>query len=430
MEQKGKESLLSAFLAVGTVDDREKQVQFERIAEIFTWVVVIFSTIFAFSPLAPIESRNLNLWISSGVGVFALVWYRLIPRRFTGRIKNFIFTLFLVTLLAVLVHFSNGIQGYSVFFYYITIIRVGMSMSFPSTILVLFYNIFLLFLEANLSHGPLSSNLNLAALDSWGLALVTFFGRFYAGQSALTKKREEEVVLEKEKTVGRLKDEFVFIISHELKQPAVAIKGYIDSIFSKYGTFLDKESKEVLELTSINSERLTNLLNDLLDISRIEQDKMKVNLDNVFLKPAISEVLSSQVFEARNKKISLLQKGDLDTAVKADVDRLKEVLTNLISNAIKYTPQGGEVVVEVANEGDFAKVTVSDNGIGISPEAQKHLFEKFYRVENEKTKVIKGSGLGLFITKNLVEKMGGEIGFTSQLGKGTDFYFKLSRYNW
>jgi len=88
------------------------------------------------------------------------------------------------------------------------------------------------------------------------------------------------------------------------------------------------------------------------------------------------------------------------------------------------------VVIEVKNEGEFASVSVSDNGIGISPEDQKHLFEKFYRVENEQTKSVKGSGLGLFITRNLVEKMGGEIGVNSKVGVGTMFYFKLPRYRW
>ncbi len=153
-------------------------------------------------------------------------------------------------------------------------------------------------------------------------------------------------------------------------------------------------------------------------------------MTDVSLKPIISEVLSTLLLEAQSRRISLVQKGTEEVAAKADADRLKEVLTNLVSNAVKYTPEGGKATVEVKKEGSFAKVLVSDNGIGIGEEEQKHLFEKFYRVSNEKTEAVKGSGLGLFIAKQLVEKMGGEIGVISTVGQGATFYFTLPRYRW
>ena len=131
-----------------------------------------------------------------------------------------------------------------------------------------------------------------------------------------------------------------------------------------------------------------------------------------------------------SRKISLLERGDLDTAVNADANRLKEVLMNLVGNAIKYTPEGGRVVVEVRKGEGKAEISVSDTGIGISIEDQKNLFGKFFRAENEKTKAIKGNGLGLFITKQIVEKMGGEIGVRSEFGKGSTFFFTLPRYRW
>ena len=151
---------------------------------------------------------------------------------------------------------------------------------------------------------------------------------------------------------------------------------------------------------------------------------------DVALRPIISEVLSTLLLDAHSKRISLGQQGAEEVAAKADVDRLKEVLTNLVSNSIRYTPEGGKVVVELRKEGGFAKILVTDNGIGISDEDQTHLFEKFYRVDNEQTKVVKGSGLGLFIAKQLVEKMGGQIGVTSKKEEGTTFYFTLPRYRW
>jgi two-component system phosphate regulon sensor histidine kinase PhoR len=289
---------------------------------------------------------------------------------------------------------------------------------------------FLIFLEAFLTIGPFETNISLALLHSWALFLVIFFARFNAGEASLMKKREEEVILGREKTIGSLKDEFVYIISHELKQPAMAIKGYIGTILSKYSTSLNPDASEVLNLTNANSDRLSKLLEDLLDISQIEKGSLRIKMADVALRPIVSEVLSNLLIDAQNKRISLVQKGNEEIAAKADVDRLKEILTNLVGNAVKYTPEGGKIVVEVKKEGSFAKILVSDNGVGISEEDQKHLFEKFHRVENEETKAVKGSGLGLFIAKQLVEKMGGRIGVTSTVGQGTTFYFTLPRYRW
>jgi signal transduction histidine kinase len=305
-----------------------------------------------------------------------------------------------------------------------------MTLPLVHTLVAVLFVMSLIFLEVFFTVGSLATNLSLAALHSASLAVVVFLGRFYSGEAALAKEREENVILEKEKTLGRLKDEFVSVISRELKQPTIAIKGYIDRIFSDYSKDLKSESKDLLARTNENSDRLSKLLNDLLDVSQIEKEGLKVNVSNVFLNPILSEVMSNQFFDAKAKRISITQKGDTDVAVNADGDRLKEVLTNLISNAIKYTPEGGKIVVVVENEGEFAKVSVIDNGFGISQEDQKHLFEKFYRIENEQTKSVKGSGLGLFITRNLVEKMGGEIGAISKLGEGTTFFFRLPRYRW
>ena len=204
----------------------------------------------------------------------------------------------------------------------------------------------------------------------------------------------------------------------------------IKKITSEFSTSLSTDGRDLLHLTEVNNGRLNKLLNDLQDLSSLEKGSLAVQLSNVSLRPIISEVISTQLPDAKEKRIALIQRGIEEVGASADVDRLKEILTNLIGNAIKYTSEGGKVIVEVGKEGKFAKVTVADNGFGIAEEDQKHLFEKFYRVESEKTKSVKGSGLGLFITKQLVEKMGGQLTFKSKLGQGTTFYFTLPRYRW
>ena len=430
MAETASSGMATSFLSAGKIESRERYLRFERLGEYFTWIALIVGFLVLQLPFGGELDHPAIYLLMAAVGGYAIVWYRLIPKKYSGRTKHFISNLFTLPFLAFLIHYTNGVQGYTIFLYFLVGLSTGMSMPVVYTISIVLFTITLIFGEAFLTSGNLATNLSLASLHSWALCLVVFYGRAEAGEASMTKQREEEIILEKEKTLSQLKDEFVFIISHELKLPITAVKGYIETIFSQYSSSLTSEAKELLQLTDINSERLNKLLNDLMDISKIEQGSLQVKLLDVSLEPLISEVLSNLFIDARKKKMALTQEGDLDTGVKADPDRLKEVLTNLVGNAIKYTPDGGRVAVKIKKESGLAQVSVIDNGLGISEEDQKHLFEKFYRVENEQTRVVKGSGLGLFITKQLVEKMGGQIGVSSKVGTGTTFYFTLPRYRW
>ncbi len=421
--------IFSPFFYAGQLD-KEKFRRFERLAELFTWIAVILGLLILQLPFAVYLNKQVIYIIDAAIGVYALIWYRLIPKRFSGRLKMLLSNLIIITFIAFIVHNTSGVQGYLIFLYFLAVLSVVMTLPLIYIAAATSYVIFLIFLEACLTVGSFETNISLAVLHSWALLLVVFFARFNVGQASLAKKREEEIILGREKTVGDLKDEFVYIISHELKQPATAIKGYIDTILSKYSGSMNVNTSEILNLTNINSDRLSKLLDDLLDISQIEKGSLRINMTDVSLKPIISEVLATLLLDAQSRRISLVQKGTEEVAAKADADRLKEVLTNLVSNAVKYTPEGGKATVEVKKEGSFAKILVSDNGIGIGEEEQKHLFEKFYRASNEKTEAVKGSGLGLFIAKQLVEKMGGEIGVISTVGQGATFYFTLPRYRW
>ena len=430
MNELPKEGILGSFLITGQFESKEKYKRFERLSEVFTLLAVVLGVLIIQLPFGENLNRQVIYILAISIGIFALIWYHLLPQSFSGRAKRLAYNLITISFIGVLVHNTNGVQGYSIFFYFLALLSVSMTLPLTYTALTAAYAIGLIVIEGFLTAGSLATNLSLAALHSWGLVLVVFFARFNAGEASLVKKHEEDVTLEKEKSVGRVKDEFVYIISHELKQPAIAIKGYLADIFARYSGKLNSESREILNLTRVNSERLGKLLDDLLDISQIEKGSLHIKMVDVALRPIISEVLSTLLLDAHSKRISLVQQGAEEVAAKADVDRLKEVLTNLVSNSIRYTPEGGKVVVELRKEGGFAKILVTDNGIGISDEDQTHLFEKFYRADNEQTRVVKGSGLGLFITKQLVEKMGGQVGVTSKKEEGTTFYFTLPRYRW
>lgn len=430
MNQLSTHSIFSSFLYAGQKTSEESFKRFERLAEIFTWVALVIGVLMVQLPFAADIDKRIIYLLVVGIGLTSIIWYRLIPTKLSGRVRSFVGGLATLLFITFIVHNTGGSQSYLIFLYFLIVLRIGMTLPLNYTLAIASLIIGALFTEVFLTPGPWETNLSLALLNTVAVSMVLFLGRFYSGEAQLVKEKEEKVNLEKEKSLGKLKDEFVFIISKELKQPAAIIKGYIENILSENAGELSGESRELLDLTETNANRLSSLLDDLLDVSKIEKEGLKVKVTDVILGPIVSEVLSNQFFDSKKKRISISQQGDLDIAVNADVDRLKEVLTNLVNNSIKYTPEGGKVLIDVKNEGEFAVVSVSDNGFGISGEDQKHLFEKFYRIENAQTKSVKGSGLGLFITKNLVEKMGGEIFLKSKLGEGTTFSFKLPRYRW
>jgi len=191
------------------------------------------------------------------------------------------------------------------------------------------------------------------------------------------------------------------------------------------------------------------LVQDLLNVSRIESGRIKVSPVPMDLLAAIRQVIEELTPQAHDKGLSLhfedparraaisnkqlavsRAKSQLPTAasprwaVFADPERVRQILVNLIGNGIKYTPKGG-VTVAVGSEGRLVKTSVSDTGVGMSPEERQHLFEKFYRIQNEQTQGITGTGLGLYIVKNIIELMGGTIGAESTPGKGSTFSFTL-----
>lgn len=236
------------------------------------------------------------------------------------------------------------------------------------------------------------------------------------------------LLYKKIKEIDRMKDEFISIASHELRSPLTSIKGYTSLIMEgTFGKIRNDDMKQSLERIMISTERLESLVEDLLDVSRIEQGRMAIKMENMDLAPIIEEIISQFAVNAKEKKLEIVynKPGEELPPVYADPDRLKQVLVNLISNSVKYTETGSIVVVSEVMEDGRMHVRISDTGIGISPEAQKSLFQKFYRVKTEKTEGIPGTGLGLWITKRIVEMMDGKIYVESIEGRGTQMTIVL-----
>lgn len=224
------------------------------------------------------------------------------------------------------------------------------------------------------------------------------------------------------------KSEFVSIASHELLTPISAIQGYLSMILEEKMGEVDSQAHGYLEKVYSSTKRLHFLVKDLLSVSRIESGKMKVDLQSLDLVKTINETIDQLQFLADEKQLELQFNKPTSPlpSVLADSDRLMEVLINLIGNSIKYTPHGSVTVsVDSAQSGNFLRVDITDTGIGMSKEAQTHLFEKFYRIASSQTTGIVGTGLGLFITKSIMERMGGNVSVRSKQEEGSTFSITL-----
>ncbi len=230
----------------------------------------------------------------------------------------------------------------------------------------------------------------------------------------------------KEVEADRAKSEFVSTVSHELRTPMTAIKGYTDLLYAGAVGPINAEQKRFLQIIKSNTDRLTALINDLLDISRVETGRVRFEPRPVQIGEVIADVVNALAGQAEAKHQTLTYEvmGGLPE-IMGDRDRLNQVLTNLVSNAIRYTPEGGTIEVRAYLVEGAVRVDVRDTGIGIAPEDLGRIFERFYRADHPLVQETSGTGLGLPIVKMFVEMHGGRVWVESELGKGSTFTFIL-----
>ncbi len=223
----------------------------------------------------------------------------------------------------------------------------------------------------------------------------------------------------------KLKDDFLANTSHELRTPLHGIVGIAESVLSGAEGSLSSRLRENLNLIAISGRRLTNLVNDLLDFSQIKQRELKLRIATVEIRPMVQLLLALSKPLVGNKTIELINNVDPSlTPVSCDEGRLQQILQNLIGNAIKFT-HTGQVTVSARAEGRFVRITVRDSGIGIHPSKIQRIFNSFEQADGHINRVYGGTGLGLTITKQLVEMQGGNIQVESELDKGSEFSFTL-----
>jgi signal transduction histidine kinase len=233
--------------------------------------------------------------------------------------------------------------------------------------------------------------------------------------------------------VDRLKSEFVANVSHELRTPMTSIKGYVEIMLMGATGELNPQQTHFLEIVKSNTQRLSVLVNDLLDVSRIEAGRLTLNLQPLDIQEIAKDVISDMQRRAKeeNRRMDfVLEVPNRLPFALGDNERVRQVLGNLISNGLNYTTDDGCVKVTITEVNNQIQVDVQDNGIGIDIREQRRIFERFYRGEDPLVLASAGFGLGLSIAKNLIEMHGGKLWFVSSgiRGEGSTFSFTLPVY--
>lgn len=257
------------------------------------------------------------------------------------------------------------------------------------------------------------------------------WGRFAADMLGVSdEQRQIWEASRKAEAADRSRRELIMNVSHELRTPIASIQAHVDSLLLPEGDRPDAEETERrLKVTAAETRRLSDLIEDLLMLAGADSQELKVANRAIELAPIVEQVVSAVApLALRERQVTVsLEPIPVGIWAVGDSDRLAQVLTNLVRNAINYTPEGGVVSIRVSGGTDRVQIAVSDTGLGISADDLEHVFERFYRTDSSRTRDTGGFGLGLSIARELVEAMGGSLSATSQPGLGSTFWISLRR---
>ncbi len=249
---------------------------------------------------------------------------------------------------------------------------------------------------------------------------IVIQGYFMIMKPFFRKIKEMEIAAEESRRAESIRKEFVANVSHELKTPLTSISGFIETL--QAGASEDPEIRtKFIDIIAIETSRLKRLIEDLLVLSEIENKKDTD--ERVFdVRNAVEGTILALQPLAEGKDIRLIVQIDDGISIKGSIDRFRQMLVNLIENAIKYSNEGGRVWIKAEDDGTHIKVSVKDEGIGIAPEHHDRLFERFYRVDKSRSKKVGGTGLGLSIVKHIAALFGAKLEVESEVGRGSTFY--------
>jgi signal transduction histidine kinase len=287
-------------------------------------------------------------------------------------------------------------------------------------------------MEASITKGDQEFISILANQIGQTLDNARLFEKTWRSQQELEIKVEERThqlkqALEEVKNISKRKSNFISSVSHEIRTPLTSIKGYAAILLTSKLGALPEEIRTRLEKINRHSDELVHMVNDLLDISRIESGKVEIKKEALSLRAITDKVadLFSEQFKAKNINFSSNVPDDCQEIL-ADRGQIERVFINLVGNALKFTPQNGKIDINATRSNKIVQINVKDTGFGIPEDAQESIFEEFFRVDNTINQEVKGTGLGLTLVKHIVEAHQGRIWVKSKVGEGSTFSFTLS----
>ena len=261
--------------------------------------------------------------------------------------------------------------------------------------------------------------------------------RIYDAQTALVRDENQNAVgvaaifsdITEIRRLEQMKTDFVATVSHELRTPLTSIKGFVSTLLEDAGGYFDHDTRyEFYQIIDQECDRLRRLIDDLLNLSRIERGMaLQPNWAKVKPPEIVARVVAAQQLYAENHQV-LTDAADSLPSMVADEDKVDQILTNLVNNALKYSPDGGDIVVRAVSEGNEVLFSVGDQGIGIPADKLESVFDRFERIDTKETRTAGGTGLGLHLTKHLVEAHDGTVWVESEIGVGSTFFVRLPIY--
>lgn len=403
--------------------------RYEKIVEIATWIVLII-IIFGvrFLPVKLLDNDSVYILIG-GIVSFALLYYLVIYKIF-ARSKRVYFKMIAdVVLIGVLIHLLKDYGQYFFALYFLPIAAAALELEFINALLIATIASLFVIFEIFLSSQDLLPGTNQFFSGGWQIAIILFitiFCRMLAIQIRQERTAKEESIL-KQKSLeleAERQKEFLSLTSHQLYTPLSIIRGFVSMLNDgTLGKLSSKQSDAVCEIHT-NSVRMVNLVDELLSISRIQAGTFSLDKKFIHLNEVVDGCIDSLCKSKQNNNIKIrVEKGDLPP-INIDPDKIRQVILNLLDNAIKYTKE--ELTIRTSATKDGQMVEVIDQGVGIDEADFEKLFQPFFRGKNILELDNKGTGLGLYISRIIIEKHGGQIwAKNNPAGKGATFAFKL-----
>ena len=403
---------------------REKYKSLERIYEFITYFVVLVGLVVIQFPLPFMLEKNSTYIIAGLLFVFTLIWHRFLPEKYSGLKKNYIESIIGLIAVFFLVNLTGGIRSYFSFLYFLPILSNSIHVPFRLLIsLSIFTSVLIIFpLLTRSDPTEFLVTLSYTALQVWAVWLITAYGRFLGNEIKFAKNKEEEIKVEEMREVEKLKDEFLFIVSHELRSPISVIRGYLEILTTESSKKVNSKLKEILDKAFITSNQLASLVSLLLEAARIETENIHFFTQDVYVKKIVDKVKRNLSVEIKIRSTDFKMSINDNLMVNIDEERLEEILNIVVGNAVKYTPEFRKIEVSAMKLDNFVKIKVKDSGVGMTREQKGNLFDKFYITKTtggEST--IKGINIGLYVVKQLLLRMGGNIVVQSSVGEGTTF---------